>query len=156
MTKSLNFIWNYILSRASASKKSLEISSYFCGLLRPTWFILSKFKQEGGFFFKNFLRWSILFQLEFFLAFSERYEKNWDEEPKISVELPVFEVVRALKIERMKNSKLLWSRELPVLEDPMIFFYCFSSILITLLALFHNTYILLFFICHLYVLFRYI
>jgi hypothetical protein len=37
------------------------------------------------------------------------------------VELPVFEVVRALKIERMKNSKLLWSRELPVLEDPMIF-----------------------------------
>ena len=43
--------------------------------------------------------------LKFLLVFSERTKKNRDEEPKISVELPVFEVVSALKAERMKNSE---------------------------------------------------
>ena len=63
------------------------------------------------------------------------------------MELPVFEVVRALKIERMKNSKLLWSRELPVLEDPMIF---------SIVFLLFWSHCLRYFIIHTYFYFSYV
>ena len=138
-----------LLSRASASKKVWRfrhIFVAFSGQLDSFW---ASSNRKVGFFRENFLRWSILFQLEFSfsLQWALREKLRWRTQNFCGT--ACFWSSESSENWKNEEFKITVEQGIACFRRPYDFFYCFSSILITLLALFHNTYILLFFIFNL-------
>ena len=123
MTKSPNFIWNYLA--ASASKKVWRFRHIFVAFSSQLDSFWANSNRRRGFFRENFLRWSILFQLEFSFSLQRALREKLRWRTQNSCGTACFWSSESSENWKNEEFKITVEEGIACFRRPYDFFYCF-------------------------------